>query len=246
VDGSPEDVDIVYRFWELFDHASVPVMDALMKAVEDGTLALTPPMRTFQEEKLALALLHHHLLRDYWCENLPKDALNWLFRSVPKSWVMDPVALPPGAVLDGPLVGGRPMHDWRELIDASQKERELIIKISGFDQNAWGARGVLLGSDTSREEWQQGIAEAIEQSGRVLHIVQEYRKPVRLMHPVYSPDGQEEQAMQGRMRLCPYYFVNDGKAALSGILATFCPADKKIIHGMRDAALIPCRRAERP
>ena len=26
--------------------------------------------------------------------------------------------------------------------------------------------------------------------------------------------------------------------------ATFCPADKKIIHGMKDAALIPCVEVE--
>jgi len=46
---------------------------------------------------------------------------------------------------------------------------------------------------------------------------------------------------QGRVRLCPYYFVVDGQARLSGALATFCPPDKKIIHGMQDAALLPCR-----
>ena len=47
--------------------------------------------------------------------------------------------------------------------------------------------------------------------------------------------------MQGRIRLCPYFFVDGDKAVLSGILATFCPADKKIIHGMRDAAMLPCQ-----
>jgi hypothetical protein len=41
--------------------------------------------------------------------------------------------------------------------------------------------------------------------------------------------------------LCPYYFVTGGKATLSGALATFCPPDKKIIHGMQDAALLPSR-----
>jgi len=50
--------------------------------------------------------------------------------------------------------------------------------------------------------------------------------------------------MHGRVRLCPYYFVvGEGDAArtqLSGILATICPADKKIIHGMTDAILAPC------
>jgi len=27
---------------------------------------------------------------------------------------------------------------------------------------------------------------------------------------------------------------------LAGILATICPADKKIIHGMKDAIMAPC------
>jgi len=242
VDGSPEDVDIVYRFWELYDAANVPVMEALMKAVEEGGIVVTAPMRSFQEEKLNLALLHHHLLRDYWTENLSGAALAWLWKSVPKSWVMDPSPLPPGAVIDGPTLSGRPMHDWRELAEASQKERDLIIKISGFDENAWGARGVLLGSDASRDEWRQGISEAIARADKVLHIVQEYRKPTRLTHPVYRDGGEELYPMQGRVRLCPYYFVKDGAAKLSGVLATICPADKKIIHGMRDAALVACRR----
>ena len=45
----------------------------------------------------------------------------------------------------------------------------------------------------------------------------------------------------GRLRLCPYYFMVDGQPRLSGALATFCPPDKKIIHGMQDAALLPSR-----
>jgi hypothetical protein len=45
--------------------------------------------------------------------------------------------------------------------------------------------------------------------------------------------------MRGRVRLCPYYFVEKGKANLSGALATIVPADKKLLHGMRDAILTP-------
>jgi hypothetical protein len=51
--------------------------------------------------------------------------------------------------------------------------------------------------------------------------------------------------MEGRLRLCPYYFVDESEkeSNLHGILATLCPADKKIIHGMKDAALLPCVEA---
>ena len=45
--------------------------------------------------------------------------------------------------------------------------------------------------------------------------------------------------MKGRTRLSPYFFVNEGKANLGGVLATICPADKKILHGMGDAVMVP-------
>jgi hypothetical protein len=47
--------------------------------------------------------------------------------------------------------------------------------------------------------------------------------------------------MKGRLRLSPYYFIYEGRAHWSGTLATFCPADKKIIHGMKDGALMPAK-----
>jgi hypothetical protein len=51
--------------------------------------------------------------------------------------------------------------------------------------------------------------------------------------------------MSGRVRLCPYYFVHgDSDVNLGGVLATICPADKKIIHGMRDAILTSCAVSE--
>ena len=33
---------------------------------------------------------------------------------------------------------------------------------------------------------------------------------------------------------------DSAEAKLGGVLATICPADKKIIHGMSDAILAPC------
>lgn len=244
VEGTPEKIDIIYRFFELFDWANVRVAAEIMEAWQSGAVAIAPPMRHFQEEKLALALFHHHLLQDFWAESIGGRHLKLLRQLIPPSWVLDPALLPPGAVLDGPRVGGRLPNDWRDLIAASQKERDLIIKISGFHETAWGARSVILGSDCSREEWQQGVEQALRLAPDNLHILQEYRKPRRVTHPIYeAPPGQPSLAVakDGRLRLCPYYFVVRGQARLSGALATFCPPDKKIIHGMQDAALLPCR-----
>ena len=261
VEGTPEKIDLIYRFFELFDLGHIRTAPYFLEAWKSGEVVIAPPMRPFQEEKLALALFHHHLLQDFWAENLGGRSLKLLRQLIPMSWVLDPAPLPPGAVLDGPRVGGRALADWRQLATATQKERDLIIKISGFHETAWGARSVVLGSDCSREEWQAGIAQALEMAPANLHVLQEYRKPRRVHHPIYHPataGGPTDAAAaevpasvavakdEGRLRLCPYYFVVDGRARLAGALATFCPPDKKIIHGMQDAALLPCRVVASP
>jgi hypothetical protein len=241
MDGDPQEVDVIYRFWELFDLANVPLAEHLLAARQKALLSLTPPMRHFQEEKLSLALFHHHILEDFWKENLSKASYRVLKEVIPMTWVIDPVELPPNAVLDAPFVGGKPITQWQQLTAAGKKERNLIIKISGYHETAWGARSVTLGSDCSRHEWEDAIWQAVSMAENSLHVLQVYEKPKRVSHPVYTGEGSVVQ-MNGRVRLCPYYFV-DGKAhqaQLQGVLATLCPADKKIIHGMKDAALLPC------
>ena len=242
IDGDPQKIDIVYRFWELFDLENITTLDHMLDVWKEGGLYITPPMRAFQEEKLALGLFHHTLLQSFWKENLSKAQYKLLHKIVPKTWILDPSPVPPCAVLDAPYVGGHPIHNWRQLGEASKKERDLILKISGFDETAWGARSVVLGSDVSKEEWTAAIENAISGPQKSLYVLQQYQKPMRVKHPVYRDDGSLNE-MDGRVRLCPYYFIVDGRAELHGILATLCPADKKIIHGMKDAALIPCRKA---
>ena len=250
-DGNPEKIDVLYRFFELFDLENIRTKKFIFESWAADEVAIAPPMRAFQEEKLTLALFHHPRLQDFWAEALSAPALKLLRGLIPPSWIIDPAPLPPGAVLDGPRIGGRALGDWRELAGASQKERDLIIKISGYHETAWGARSVVLGSDCSREEWQAGVEHAVALAPTNLHILQAYKKPRRIEHPLYdvhaaSGGGSLSAPVaavtkSGRLRLCPYYFVREGRTRLSGALATFCPPDKKIIHGMTDAALLPCR-----
>lgn len=232
-------IDILYRFFELFDWPNVPNANAIMEAAQNGLVAVTPPILTYQEEKLSLALFHHHALEDFWQENLSKADYELLMSIIPKSWILDPAPLPPAAILNAPLVNGRSIYSWQQLAEASQKERNWILKISGFDDNSWGARSVVYGSDCSKQEWEKALEHALKEADHVYHILQEYHKPITCEHPVYDPSGNLTQ-QKGRVRLCPYYFVNNNAVELQGILCTFCPADKKIIHGMKDACLMPC------
>jgi len=207
--------------------------------VEDDKLVVTPPMKHFQEEKLSLALFWHHRLQGFWEESLKRDELELLRSVIPKTWILDPVAVPPGAIVDGPPVQGKPLGDWMELAKASKKERILVIKASGFHESAWGARSVVVGDDVSSEQWSSALSGVLESFPQPLSVLQEFRKPVRLEHPVFTDEGSVE-SMTGRFRLSPYFFVSGDQAKWSGTLATFCPADKKIIHGMKDGALMPC------
>ncbi len=239
IDGSPEKIDVVYRFFELFDLANIKTAEFIIEAWENGEIALDPPLRPFFEEKSALGLYHHHLLVEFWKEAIPKRSRKTLDSLIPKTWIVDPAPLPPGAVIDGPQAQGRPLHAWMDLAEASQKERNLVLKISGFHETAWGSRSVVIGSDVSKDEWSRSLEEACSMAETHLHVIQEFRKSVLLKHPLYSDEGDVYEA-SGRLRLNPYYFVNGNKAELAGVLATFCPPDKKIIHGMEDAAMLPC------
>ena len=51
-DGNPEKIDIIYRFFELFDLANIRTAKFFFEAWQNGDVAIAPPMRPFQEEKL--------------------------------------------------------------------------------------------------------------------------------------------------------------------------------------------------
>ena len=106
IEGNPEKIDIVYRFFELFDLPNIRSAPYILEAWAAGEVAVTPPMRPLQEEKLGFALFHHHRLQDFWAEALSAATLGRLRRIIPPTWIMDSAPLPPGAVLDGPRAGG--------------------------------------------------------------------------------------------------------------------------------------------
>ena len=231
-------IDLIYRFWELFDLENVPWIDSLFAQWNEMDVVIAPAMKPYQEEKLNLALFHHPQLQQFWKESLPKRDYKTLKKIIPESWIIDPEAVSPHTILHAPLVQGAPIWDWTMLAEASQKERELVLKKSGFHEDAWGSRSVVLGHDESKSAWKAAIEEALKNDGNVYSVLQRFHKPSKLSHPVYA-DAETIYPMEGRVRLCPYYFNTEEALKLGGILASFCPADKKIIHGMSEAAMLP-------
>jgi hypothetical protein len=231
--------DAVYRFFELFDLDRVPVTDRLFEAAVRKHIRLTPPPKAFLEEKLLLALIWNDRLYDFWRRELGAAFFLRLKNLVPYTWVVDPAPLPPHAVI--PEVN---LTDWQELKNLSQRDRELILKVSGFSPDAWGSRGVYLGSDLSAGDWAQVVDNALAAFEESPYVLQRFARPKLVSATWFDFDKNEPVTLSGRVRLCPYYFVSgnldDARARLGGVLATICPADKKFIHGMSEAILAPC------
>ncbi len=229
------DGQALYRFFELFDWESVPSARRLAEGAASGEIRITPPFKPHLEDKLWLALLWSPALKKIWEHALRGNHLKRLQELVPFGWVLDPAPLPPHAAL--PRLNA---HSWDEVAEFSQKERQLVLKVSGFHETAWGSRGVFIGHDMPASEWAERLHGALGQATDQPWILQEFREGRRVTHPVFREDGSVEM-MQGRVRLCPYFFTDGaGATTFGGCLATIVPADKKKIHGMSDGVLVPC------
>ena len=233
------DGEAVYRFFELFDLPNVANAKQIFDLAAEGKIRVTPPPKPMFEEKMLFALLWNRNLQSFWRQELGEGFLARLKKLVPYTWLIDPTPLPPhGAIPELNLT------DWQQLKAMSQKERDLILKVSGFSEKAWGSRGVFLGSDLSQEDWSKAVDDALANFEKSPSVLQRFHKPSLVDASWFDFTKNELVPMKGRARLCPYYFVaGDGDSArpqLGGVLATVVPADKKIVHGMTDAVLAPC------
>jgi hypothetical protein len=218
-----------YRFFEAFDY---PKLTNFAAAWQPG-LPLTAPLKPYLEEKLWLALFWSRPLQEFWRQEIGEKGQKLLQRVIPQSWVLDPTLLPMHAVIPG-----LDIQSWAEMERFSQKQRDLVLKISGFSPDAWGARGVFVGSDMSAEEWAGHVRKGLAEFSTHPRLLQRFVKGT-LAKQDYVAENDEMVSLNGRARVCPYYFVVNDRVTLGGVLVTLVPSDKKLIHGMRDAIISP-------
>ncbi len=223
----------VYRFFENFDLKNVPAAESLKEKALSGAISVTPPFKPALEEKLWFALFWMKPLETFWLRELGERTMTALRKVIPYSWIVDPAPLPPHAVLPRLEI-----QNWMELAQFSQKQRELILKVSGFSERAWGSRGVVVAQDVSQEQWSAAIKTALSEFEIHPWVLQKFHKG-RIVEQSYIEADGSLQVLRGRIRLCPYYFVQESETLLGGALATIVPADKKLIHGMSTAILTP-------
>jgi len=232
----PQDGRDVYRFFELFDLPNIPGIEKTLRANAESQITITPPIKPYLEEKMWFALFWLQPLREFWRRELGDKYFIKLQEVIPYSWLLDPTPLPQHAVIPRLEI-----HDWREAARFSQKDRDLLLKVSGFSPLGWGSRGIALGSDLPHAEWEKRIEHALATFESSPTIMQRFHKGRLFEHLYWDPHSADLKTMKGRVRLCPYYFVEDNRVKLRGALATIAPADKKFLHGMSEAILVPAK-----
>jgi hypothetical protein len=241
--GEERKLDALYRNFELFDLLNVPKGELMLYAARHNRVKMTPPPKAHLEEKLTFALLHHPLLAKLWRAELG-EAFDRLRAIFPETWVLDPRPLPPQASIGGLSAAGEPLREWSQLVPLGKSDRDYVVKPSGFSELAWGSRGVKIANDLSKDDWKAALDSALTAYPTTPHILQRFHKGKRVKVPYFDRKSDDIVTLDGRVRLCPYYFVVGGGVQLGGILATTAPADKRLIHGMSDAIMSPCAVTE--
>ena len=158
----------------------------------------------------------------------------------PETWILDPRPLPPQGAIAGLFVDGRALQQWSQLYPLSKSERQFVVKPSGFSELAWGSRGVYVANDLTRDEWMAVIDGGLAIFEKNPQVLQRFYKGRRVKTEYLDVKTNAVVPMEGRVRLCPFYFVEGDDAKLRGVLATIVPIDKRIIHGMTDAVMTVC------
>ena len=190
-------VDVLYRFFELFDLKNIPKSELMMYAAKKGQVVTTPPYKTCLEEKLSFALFHHPSLKPNWEKTLGSETFDTLSHLIPETWILDSRSMPPYGVIPGLELKGSPVQDWQELMGLTQKEREMVIKPSGFSPESWGSRGVVVGHDVSGEVWQETLTKGLQSFPDQTSILQKFYKGKTstgfLSGPKLGQDGNDAE-----------------------------------------------------
>ena len=123
-------------------------------------------------------------LREFWRRELGEKYFLKLQKVIPYSWLLDPTPLPQHAVIPRLEI-----QDWHEAGKFSQKDRDLLLKVSGFSPLGWGSRGISLGSDLPHAEWQKRIDDALTTFDSSPMIMQKFHKGRLFEHRYWDNGG---------------------------------------------------------
>ena len=99
---------------------------------------------------------------------------------------------------------------------------------------------MVVGHDISTPAWNAALKQALGSFDQSPHVLQEFRAGRRFEGSFYDAAAGAVRTIPCRVRLSPYFLVIGEEVTLTAVMATMCPLDKKKIHGMPEAIIVPC------
>ena len=215
----------VYRGFYLHESVKNPI---LRDVLESQTLTVFPPVLPRLEEKALMGMLFDPEFEDYFQGELGAKSFSILKRIFPKTWIMDkkfkPTNFPYG------------IKEWEDFSNLSRRQRQYVLKVSGFSNESSWAKGVTFMGRLSKDRCDAIIKRALDSDDT--YVIQEFRKGIKFKHPYFDFHARMLKTMHGRVRLTPYYSVQDGK--LLTAKATMCE-NTDYVHAMVDSINVPVK-----
>jgi hypothetical protein len=170
-----------------------------------------PSITPHLEEKAIMALIWDTRFEDFYKKQLGQATFDRLRNTIPKTWIIGQEqyfsqGLP------------RDINQTVDIAGLSRKDRQFVVKPSGFSKDASWAEGVNLIHEKSSEKAREILTNATNTTGN-LYIVQEFKQGQKRKMQYENVDGGLNN-MDVRLRITPYYSTEDGK--LLTVKATGC------------------------
>lgn len=205
----------IYRAHYLVEYLSDFAVRDLYDSLDDKQ-SITPSLTPQFEEKAILALIWDKRFEDFYRKALGNSSHDFLRTIIPPTWIVGEES---GFALGLP----NNYEDSVELAKLSRRQRQYVLKVSGFSQDSAWAEGVRFLSSTSQADAAAALAESKAKTDQ-LYIVQAFHEGAKLPMRYETPDGSA--SMAARVRLTPYFDTKTGD--LLTIKATGCENTHRI------------------
>jgi hypothetical protein len=200
IDNLNDQQTTVYRGFYLSESLNDLKVKSLIqnKIIDNNTApSITPQM----EEKAILALIYDTRFEGFYRDNLGVVDFDKLREHIPPTWIVGQEKYFSKGMPNG-------INSSLELANQTVRNRQFILKSSGFSETASWAEGVHLLQDKSRIESQRLIQLAIDDK-TCLYIVQQFDRGEKRICNYESEDG--EKTLDARWRITPYYRTDTGE-----------------------------------
>lgn len=158
---------------------------------------VTNSMLPYLESKNVLALAHSPTLKEIYLANGEEEQYQTLVSFVTPTQIAGSTEIP---------------------------QTNSVIKLSGWDENAWGARSVYFGEDHTAEQW-KGLVSGFVTSN-LPAVSQQAISSHKFNLNFITPSGKQKQMFDANIRLTP--IIVDGKI---GVIGSTFRTEKKVHSG---------------